>query len=59
MRKSHNHAYGTNLHLLIKEYKGKKLEDGKGLSGKGRFTISRIDAIQSFTVPQYVITRKM
>ena len=50
---------GTNLHLLIKEYKGKKLEDGKGLSGKGRLTISRIDAIQSFTVPQYVITRKM
>ena len=39
---------GTNLHRLIKEYKGKKLGDGKVLSGKGRLKISRIDAIQSF-----------
>ena len=42
---------GTNLHHLIKEFKGKKLEDGKGLRGKGRLMISRIDAIQRFTVP--------
>ena len=39
---------GTNLRQLIKEYKGKKLEDSKGLSGKWRLTISRIDAAQSF-----------
>ena len=39
---------GTNLRQLIKEYKGKKLEDGKGLRGKWRLTISRIDAAQSF-----------
>ena len=29
-------------------YAGKKLEDGKGLGGRGRLTISRIDAMQSF-----------
>ena len=51
MRKSSNQAYGYKLHHLIKEFKGKKLEDGKGLRGKGRLMISRIDAIQSFTVP--------
>ena len=39
---------GTKLRRLIKEYKGKKLEDGKGLCGKGRLTISHIDALQSF-----------
>ena len=39
---------GTNLLRLIKEYKGKNLEDGKSLSGKGRLAISRIDDIQSF-----------
>ena len=39
---------GTNLRRLIKEYKGKKLEGGKSLSGKGRLAISRIDDIQSF-----------
>ena len=39
---------GTNLRSLVKEYKGKKLEDGKGLSSKGRLTIARIDAIQNF-----------
>jgi hypothetical protein len=27
---------------------GKKLSDGKGLSGAGRLTIARIDSIQSF-----------
>lgn len=35
----------TTSHFL---YLGKKLSDGKGLSGKGRLTISRVDAIQSF-----------
>ena len=39
---------GINLRRLIKEYKGKKPEDGKGLSGKRRLTISLIDAIQRF-----------
>ena len=38
----------TNLRPLIREYKGKNTEGGKGLSGKGRLTISRIDVIQSF-----------
>ena len=53
---------GTNLLGLITQYKGKKREDGKGLSEKGRHTISRIDAVQSFyghMVKQYVITREM
>ena len=39
---------GINLRRLIKECKGKKLEGGKGPNGKGRLTISRINAIQSF-----------
>ena len=39
---------GTNLRRLVKEYKGKKLEDGKSLSGKGRLTNARRDAIQNF-----------
>ena len=39
---------GTNLRKLVKDLKGKKLEDGKGISGKGRLTIARIDAIQNF-----------
>ena len=39
---------GTNLRRLIKEYKGKKLEGGKSLSGEERLAISRIDDIQSF-----------
>ena len=38
----------TNLRRLIKEYKGKKHEDGKGLSGEGKLTISCIDAIHRF-----------
>lgn len=29
----------TNLHWLIKEYKGKKLEDKKDLNRTGRYTI--------------------
>ena len=41
---------GTNLRCLVKEYKGKKLEDGKSLSGKGHPTNVRIDAIQNFYV---------
>ena len=32
----------------IKDMKGTKLEDGKGISGKGRLTIARIDAMQNF-----------
>ena len=39
---------GTNLRSLVREYKGKKLSDGKCVSGKGRLTIARIDAIQNF-----------
>ena len=38
----------TNLRRMVKEYKGKKLEDGKTLSRKGRLTSARIDAIQNF-----------
>ena len=38
---------GTNLGKLVKDMKGKKLEDGKGISGKGRLTIARIDAMQN------------
>ena len=38
----------TNLRRMVKEYKGKKLEDGKTLSGKGHLTNARIDVIQNF-----------
>ena len=38
---------GTNLRALVREYKGKKLTDGKLLSGKDRLTIIGIDAIQN------------
>ena len=37
-----------NLRRFLKEYKGKKLEDGKGLSRKGRLTNARIKATQNF-----------
>jgi hypothetical protein len=36
------------LHIYFFFSKGKKLADGKGLSGAGRLTIARIDSIQSF-----------
>ena len=39
---------GTNLRKLIKDLKGKKLKDGKGISGKGRLTLARVDAMQNF-----------
>ena len=39
---------GANLRRLVKEYKGKKLEDGKSFSGKGRLINARINAIQNF-----------
>lgn len=39
---------GTNLRRLVKDYRGKKLSDGKGLSGRGRLRITRIDAIQNY-----------
>ena len=41
-------AWELTLRRLVKEYKGKKLEDGKSLSGKGRLTNARRDAIQNF-----------
>ena len=41
---------GSNLKLLVREYRGKKLDDNKELSGKGRVTISRIDAILNFYI---------
>ena len=34
--------------LLFNSFLGKKLADGKGLSGKGRLTLARIDAIQNY-----------
>ena len=39
---------GANLYALVREYKGKKLTDGKLLSGKDRLKIIRIHAIQNF-----------
>lgn len=36
------------LRRLVKEYKGKRLEDGKGTRGKGRLTNERIEARQIF-----------
>ncbi|KAK3703836.1 hypothetical protein QZH41_012449, partial [Actinostola sp. cb2023] len=39
---------GTGLRALLKEYKGKKLADGKGLSGAGRLTLARVDTFQNF-----------
>ena len=39
---------GGNLRRLVKEYKGKKFEHGKGISKKGRLRNARIDAVQIF-----------
>lgn len=39
---------GSSLRSLVRDYKGKKLSDGKCLSGRGRLTTIRIDAIQNF-----------
>ena len=36
------------FHIWLKFYLGKKLRDGKGLIGKGRLMLSRINAIQNF-----------
>ena len=36
----------SNLRRLVKEYKEKKCEDGKGIGGKGKLMNLRIDAIQ-------------
>ena len=37
-----------NLRRLVKEFKGKKLEDGKDIGRKARLTNVRIDAMQNF-----------
>lgn len=39
---------GAKLRRLRKEMKGEKLEDGKGLSGRGRLTDSEIDNLQLY-----------
>ena len=44
MRKSRNQVYE---YKFTSAYQG-MVKDGKGLSGKGRLTISRIDDMQSF-----------
>ena len=36
-------------HLIFNSFLGKKLADGKGLSSKGHFTLTRIDTIQNFS----------
>ena len=41
---------GSNFRRLIKECKGKKLEDSKGVGGKRRLTNGRIDATQNFYI---------
>lgn len=38
---------GSYMRSLVRDYKGKKLPDGKAISGKGRLTQNRIDALQS------------
>ena len=35
-------------YLILYSFLGKKLADGKDLSGKGRLTLARIDTIQNF-----------
>ena len=37
---------GTRLQKLVGRLKGQKLEDGKGLQGRGRLTLTHIDAFQ-------------
>ncbi|KAK3749152.1 hypothetical protein QZH41_009828, partial [Actinostola sp. cb2023] len=39
---------GTGLRALLRDYKGKKLSDGKVLSGSGHLTLARVDLIQGF-----------
>jgi hypothetical protein len=39
---------GARLRKLKQEYKGKKLEDGKSISGQGRLTVKEIDSLQNY-----------
>ena len=39
---------GTALRKYKKDMKGKKLEDGKGIGGKGRLTDKVVDKIQNY-----------
>ena len=39
---------GTGLRALLRDYKGKKLDDGKSLGGRGRLTMQVIDSFQVF-----------
>ena len=39
---------GTRMRSLLREYKGKKLVDGKGLGGRGRLTMQAVDSFQVY-----------
>ena len=39
---------GSRLHKIKSSNKGLKLDDGKGLGGKGRLTDSKIDVLQNY-----------
>ena len=49
---------GSYLRRFIKEYKGKKLGDGKGISGEGMLTNARIDARYKIFVDMPFMTIK-
>ena len=38
---------GTQLRAIVRDYKGKKLKDGKVINGKGRLTNNRINVFQN------------
>lgn len=43
-----NKRMGTRCRKLLQTYKGKKLSDGKGLSGKGRLTNKAMNVLQNY-----------
>ena len=44
--KKNHEGSSQSIRKLVERLKGQKLEDGKGIQGKGRLTIARIDAFQ-------------
>ena len=39
---------GSRLRRLVQEWKGRKLEDGKGMSGSKRLSGTEIDKLQDY-----------
>ena len=48
MLKHYEYGLYPVKYLIHIKFSGKKLEDGKGIGGRGRLTAVRIDAMQNF-----------